>query len=288
VSMGTAGVHWEGKTPDTHPMFTVMGVDENFLSVFKMKLSTGRGFSPAYSSDTVNYVVNEKALQLLGWDATSAIGKPLQVWDGKGRIIGVVKDFNFKPMQSAIEPLILRYNPGTGKEWLRGDVVIAVSPAEIAAAVADLRNSWNKLNPAYAFEYHFIDQELAQSYLAEQRLGVLFNAFAFIALFISCLGLTGLAAFTAEQCRREIGIRRVLGADITGIVALLSGGFLRPVPIAWYVLYQWLQDFAFHIPLSGWFFAGAGVLALFIALATVSWQAVKAAVANPVESLRGE
>jgi len=296
VGMGTAGVHWPGKDENTHPMFSVMGVDEHFLDLFKIKLASGRGFSPVYASDTLNYVVNEKALQLMGLDAATAIGKPLQVWDDKGVIIGVVNDFNFKPLQSAIDPLILRYNPGPGKEWLRNEVVINIPPGNLPAAIAELRTIWNKLDPAYGFEYHFVDQQLEGSYVAEQRLGVLFNTFALIAIFISCLGLTGLAAFIAEQRTREIGIRKVLGADITGIVALLSGGFVRLVviatviatPIAWYAMHLWLDDFAFRIPLSGWFFVLAGVVAVTIALATVSWQAVRAAMANPVHSLRSE
>ena len=296
VTMGTAGVHWPGKAPDTHPMFSIMGVDEHFLDLFKIKLLDGRGFSPAYGNDTLNYIVNEKTLQLMGLNAATAVGKPLKVWDYEGVIIGVVRDFNFKPVQSAIAPLILRYNPGPHKEWLRRNVVINIPWAETTAAIADLETIWNKLNPAYTFEYHFVDQQLAQSYLAEERLGTLFNVFALVAIFISCLGLTGLAAFTAEQRRKEIGIRKVMGADVAGIVALLSGGFVRPVllatiiatPIAWYAMHLWLQDFAFRIPLSAWFFVGAGVLALVTALATVSWQAVRAATANPVRSLRSE
>jgi putative ABC transport system permease protein len=296
VSMGTAGVHWAGKAPDTHPMFTVMGVDEHFLDLFKIRLATGRGFSTAFPTDTLNYIVNEKALQLLGWDIASAIGKPLKVWDNDGRIIGVVKDFNFKPVQSAIDPLIMRYNPGAGKEWLRQDIVINVPPADMVAAVADLQTIWNKLNPAYAFEYHFVDQQLAQSYQAEQTLGTLFNGFALIAIFISCLGLTGLAAFTAEQRKKEIGIRKVLGANVAGIVSLLSTGFLKLVliavviasPIAWYFMHRWLRDFAYRISLSAWIFVLAGGLALLIAFLTVSFQAVKAARANPVDSLHAD
>lgn len=296
IGMGTAGVHWPAKDENRHPMFSVMGVDEHFLDLFKITLASGRGFSPTYANDTLNYIVNEKALQLMGLNAVTAIGKPLKVWDYQGVIIGVVKDFNFKLAQSAIDPLVLRYNPGPGKEWLRNAVVINIPPGNLPAAIAGLQTIWNKLNPAYSFEYHFVDQQLEGSYVAEQRLGVLFNTFAMIAIFISCLGLTGLAAFIAEQRTREIGIRKVLGADIAGIVSLLSGGFVRLVviatviatPIAWYAMHQWLADFAFRIPLSGWFFVLAGAAAVTIALATVSWQAVRAAVANPVNSLRSE
>jgi putative ABC transport system permease protein len=296
VSMGTAGVFWPGKDLNTHPMLSVIGVDEHFLDIFKIHLAAGRGFSPAFPTDTLNYIVNEKALQLMGLDVATAVGKPLKVWDGQGIIIGVVRDFNFKPVRSAIDPLILRYNPGKGREWLRRQVVVRIPPASLTAAIADLQTIWNKLDPGYTFEYHFVERQLARAYQAETRLGTLFNTFALLAIFISCLGLTGLAAFTAEQRTKEIGIRKVLGADVAGIVALLSGGFVRLVviasaiasPIAWYFMQRWLQDFAYRIPLSGWFFVFAGMLALLVALATVSWQALRAARANPVRSLRSE
>jgi putative ABC transport system permease protein len=296
VAMGTAGVHWQGKRKNSFPIFTLMGVDEHFLDLFKMKLTAGRGFSAAFGADTLNYVVNEKALITMGWDPSTAVGKPLEVLGTEGRVIGVVKDFNFKPVRSAIDPLILRYNPGVGKEWLRGQVVISTPPTTLQQSIADLHTIWNKLNPAFTFEYGFIDQQLSRSYLTELRMSSLFDTFALLAILISCLGLTGLAAFTAEQRTKEIGIRRVLGAKVTGIVTLLSSGFIRLVliatiiaaPVAWYFMHRWLESFAYRISISAWYFIGAAGLALGIALATVSGQAVKAAMANPVKSLRSE
>jgi putative ABC transport system permease protein len=171
----------------------------------------------------------------------SAVGQSLTLWGNKGTIVGVVKDFNFKPVQSSIAPLILRYNPGAGKEWLRRTAVVSVPPARVAGAIDELRGVWNKMNPAYDF-----------------------------------------------------GIRKVLGANVTGIVAMLSKGFVRLVliatliasPLAWYIMQRWLQDFAYRITISGWVFAGAGMATLLIALFTVSFQAIKAAVANPVKSLQ--
>ena len=295
-TMGTAGVQWKGKQPGTHPMFSVMGVDEHFLAIFKMRLAAGRGFSPAFATDTINYVVNEKTLQVLGWDVASAVGKPLTVWGNRGMIVGVVKDFNFRPVRSAIDPLILRFNPGAGKEWLRGYVVVNTKPAAVAGALADLKTIWGKLNPSYDFEYGFVDQALVRLYASEQRMGLLFDAFSGLAIFICCLGLFGLAAFTAEQRTREIGIRKTLGASVTRIITLLSKDFLKLVlvailiasPIAWYCMHQWLQGFAYKIPVSGWFFVGAGLASLVIAMITVSFQATKAAVANPVKSLKAE
>jgi ABC-type antimicrobial peptide transport system permease subunit len=296
AGMGTVGVIWEGKPKDSWPMFSVMGVDEHFFSVFGMRLATGRSFSTAFAADTLNYVVNEKALQVMGMNVTSAVGKPLTVWGNKGTIVGVVKDFNFKPVQSAVDPLILRYNPGAGKEWLRGVAVINVAPGRIRDAIDNLKVVWTELNPAYDFEFGFVDRQLEKLYRSEQRMGLLFNTFSLLAIFISCLGLSGLAAFTAEQRTKEIGVRKVLGATVSGIVAMLSKGFVKLVvlatliatPISYYFMDHWLRDFAYRISISGWYFAAAGAAALLIALFTVSFQAVKAALANPVKSLRAE
>jgi putative ABC transport system permease protein len=293
AGMGTIGVRWK-HIPKNDVVFSVMGVDEHFLSVFRMRLLAGRGFSSAFAADTVSYVVNERALEVMGMDASSAVGQRMKLWDNWGTIVGVVKNFNFKPAQSAVDPLILRYNPGAGKEWLRRTVVIGVPPAGVAAAIADMKNVWGAFEHNFPFEYGFVDQQLQRLYVAEQRLGLLFNIFSVLAVFISCLGLLGLAAFTAEQRTKEIGIRKVLGAGVAGIVVLLSRRFVRLVliavvvatPIAWYCMDRWLQDFAYRVAINGWYFVAAGAIAMAIALLTVSWQAIRAAVANPVKSLR--
>jgi ABC-type antimicrobial peptide transport system permease subunit len=174
--------------------------------------------------------------------------------------------------------------------------VINVAPGRISGAIHDLKAVWTELNPAYDFEFGFVDRQLEKLYRSEQRMGLLFNTFSLLAIFISCLGLSGLAAFTAEQRTKEIGVRKVLGATVSGIVAMLSKGFVRLVliatliatPISYYFMDHWLQDFAYRISISGWYFAGAGAAALLIALFTVSFQAIKAAMANPVKSLRAE
>jgi putative ABC transport system permease protein len=296
VGMGTSGVQWQGQPANVQPMFSVMGVDEHFVGLFHMELAAGRGFSASFLADTLNYVVNERALKTLGWDLASAIGKPLMVWGNRGVVVGVVKDFNYKPAQSAIDPLILRYNPGAGKEWLRRYIVISIPAAVVAQSITSLRSICNKLNPSYTFEYGFVDQQLERSYLSQQRMGMLFNIFSLLAIFISCLGLTGLAAFIAERRTKEIGIRKVLGANVAGLVSLLSVDFLKLVliavliasPIAWYFMHRWLLDFAYRISLSVWIFVLAGGLALLIAFLTVSFQAIKAARTNPVVTLHAE
>jgi putative ABC transport system permease protein len=295
ASMATIAVQWKGMMKND-VMFNLMGVDEHFLSVFKIKLVAGRTFSPGFGADTMNYIVNEKALAVMGMDAQSALGQEIGVWGNRGMIVGVVNDFSIKPAQSAVDPLILRYNPGKHTQWARNVVVVSAAPGGTEGAIDDLRAVWKKLNSEYSFEYGFVDQALENLYVSEQRLGKLFNIFSVLAIFICCLGLWGLAAYTAEQRTKEIGIRKVLGARVTGIVVMLAGGFLRLVlialgvatPIAWYSMHRWLQDFAYRVRIDGWYFAAAGAIATAIALLTVSWQAVRAAVANPVKSLRAD
>ncbi len=293
----TMAVEWEGKDPEVQQQIPVLGVDESFLEVFRIQLPAGRNFAKNAKADTASFIVNEKALQVMGIKTESAVGKPFTLWGTKGRIIGVVKDFNFKPIHQPIEPIILWFSPSN--LWYKpayGYMVVRTKPGQTEAAIAGAKQIWQKLNPTYTFDYGFLDQDLDRLYRAEQRMGRIFNAFALLAIFISCLGLYGLAAFTAEQRTKEIGIRKVLGASVSSVVSLLSKDFLKLVllanilawPLAGYVMHQWLQNFAYRIDLSWGIFALAGVAALLIALFTVSFQAIKAAVANPVKSLRSE
>ncbi|MDB5262619.1 MAG: hypothetical protein JWQ14_1900 [Adhaeribacter sp.] len=287
---GSINVYWEGKDPQAQPVFPDMAVDENFISVFNMKLLRGRSFSNVLKSDTANYIVNETALRIMGMEAATAVGKSLALNNVKGTIIGVVQDFNFKPMQHAIEPLILRFNRQGGT------VVVRTTPGNIESAIQALKNISQTLNPTFPFTYNFLDEDIAKLYQSEQRMGNIFNVFALWAIFISCLGLYGLSAFMAEQRTKEIGVRKVLGASVFDIVGLLSKDFVALVlvanilawPLAWYGLHRWLQDFAYRVEMGWWVFVLAGVLALLIALLTISLQAIKAAVANPVKSLRTE
>jgi putative ABC transport system permease protein len=290
ISNATTGVHWEGKDPEYHPNFYPMAVDEHFMEVFKTQLLAGRGFAREFRDDTVSWVLNEKALEVIGLKADEAVGKPFRFWDWQGTIVGVVKDFNFKPIHQPVEPMVLRLNSG----W--GYLVVRTKPGQLNAAIADLGQIWQKLNPAYPFAYDFLDQDLSRLYRAEERMSTIFNAFALLAIFISCLGLYGLAAFTAEQRTKEISIRKVLGASVANIMGLLSKDFVKLVliaiviatPLAWYGMSQWLEDFAYRIDLEWWLFGVAGLMALLIALLTVSFQSVKAALMNPVKSLRSE
>lgn len=287
---GTIDVQWEGKDPNSQIVIPSIDVDENFIKVFGMKMLSGRSFSSAFKGDSSNYIINEKAAQMMGMNVNNAIGKPLSFADVKGTIIGVVKDFNFKPLQYEIEPLILRLN-----KW-GGIVVVRTKPGNTESTIKALQKIYSGLNPAYPLTYNFLDKDLDNLYRGEQQMGRIFNLFAILAIFISCLGLYGLSAFMAEQRTKEIGVRKVLGASVFNIVYLLSGSFTRlifiamaiAIPVSWFAINSWLKSFAYRIDISWTIFLVASSAALLIAWFTVGYESIKAAIANPVKSLRTE
>ncbi|WP_420603607.1 ABC transporter permease [Flagellimonas sp.] len=286
---GDFDIHWEGKDPNQQILFPSIRADENFLDVFQMTLLNGRKFSKS-SFENNDFLINETAVRIIGMDIESVIGKSLTFRGDKGTIIGVVKDFNFKPLQYAVEPLVLQHNK-------RGSLtVIKTAPNSTANTIAALEKIYGTLNPAYPLVYNFVDSNLDAQYKGEQQMGAIFNVFALLAIFISCLGLYGLSAFMAEQRFKEIGIRKVLGASALRLVNMLSKDFLKlvfiafvlAIPIAWYAMTQWLQGFAFHIELQWWMFVLAGVTVLLVALSTVSYQSLRASLSNPIKSIRAE
>lgn len=287
---GTVDVRWQGKDPAKQMMFANLFVDENFIPVFNMNLAAGRNFNHEIRGDSANYLVNETAATMMGFTTESAIGQQVEMWGNKGQIVGVIKDFNFKPLREAIEPMILRPNT-----W-GNTVIIKVEAGKMQETIAAMEQVWNNNENVYPFSYNFVDQDLENLYKNEKQIGTLFSTFALLAIFISCLGLYGLSAYIAEQRTREIGIRKALGASISGIVYLLATRFVVPVlvamiiaaPLAWYLMNQWLSGFAYKIDFNWLFVAGAGALALIISLATVSFESIKAARINPVTSLRSE
>ena len=287
---GTISVFWEGKDPRSQVVVPSMDVSEGFIDVFKMKILNGRGFSTSFQADSNNYVINEKATRIMGMTVGNAVGKPLSFGEVKGKIIGVVKDFNFKPIQQAIEPLVLRLNK------YGGNIVVRAKPGKTEATIQALEKISRQLNPAYPFSYNFLDQDLANAYKGEQQMGRIFNLFAILAIFISSLGLYGLSAFLAQQRTKEIGVRKALGASVFNIVYLLSSGFTRlilvaviiAVPLSFFAIKRWLESFAYHIELSWLTFVMASLVALVIAWLTVSYESLKAAFANPTNSLRSE
>ena len=283
---------WPGMNPGTQVMANRLRVDENFISTFGMKLLAGRFFSKDLGDKDTGYVVNEAALRAMGLNVNNAIGKMISISleDKKVPIIGVVKDFNFKPVQQPIGPLIMKTN------FAGGYIVMRTTPATVQKVITLLQKSVHSVYGDYPFTYGFVNDDLSRLYIIEQRMERLFNIFSVLSIIISCLGLFGLATFAARQRRKEIGVRKVLGASETGIVGLLTKDFMKLVfisfliafPVAWFAMNKWLEGFAYRIDMDWQVFAVTGALALLIALITVSFQAVKAATANPVKSLRTE
>lgn len=287
----TMGVNWPGKDTTQQLLFNVNPVGYDFVKTMDIKLLDGRDFSPAYGTDTSNYLVNEAAAKKIGYK--DPVGKELTMWGKKGKIIGLMKDFHIGSLHVAIEPLIVGLQPKT-ETW--GVAMVRTEAGKTKQAIANIEKVFRQYNPGVPFKYYFADEEFGKLYKAEHVVSKLSNYFAFLAIFISCLGLFGLAAFTAEQRTKEIGVRKVLGASVTNLVGMLSADFLKLVtiaaviafPIAWYFLSGWLEKYAYRIEIEWWYFLVAGVAALLIALFTVSFQAIKAALMNPVKSLKSE
>jgi putative ABC transport system permease protein len=268
-------------------------VDFDYIPQYQMKMLAGRAFSRDFPTDTTQaMVVNEAAMKLFGYSKPEQIiGKKFDQWGRKGTIIGVVKDFHFRSLQEVIKPLSIRIEPN-GCDL----VSVNVKPQNLKATIAAIGDDWKALIPNRPFSYYFLDDFFDKQYRSEDRFGSLFLNFAILAIFISCLGLLGLASYSTSQRTKEISIRKVMGASVSNILNLLSKEFLKLVaisfciaaPIAFYFMHEWLQGFAYRTRIYWWVFALAAVLSLVVALTTISFQAIKAAIANPAESLRTE
>ena len=290
IENGTGGVQWEGKDPNLAIDFTHSALGYDYMKTMHVQMVQGRDFSKDFATDSAGYILNESALKIIGYK--DPVGKPITFWEKKGTIIGIVKDFHFNSLHSKIRPLVLRLGEDVG--W--GSALVRTAPGKTKEALASLEKICKTLNQKFPFTYKFSDEEYAKLYKSEQLVGQLANYFAFLAIFISCLGLLGLVLFTAEQRTKEFGIRKVLGASPGSLFYLLSKEFLQLVlvaliiasPLAWIAMNNWLQNYEYRIHISWWMFVIAGLLAILIALTTVSFQAIRAAVANPVKSLRTE
>ncbi|MBN8578734.1 MAG: ABC transporter permease [Cytophagales bacterium] len=269
-------------------------VDENYLPTMDMKVVAGRNFHKG-KADTLSIILNEAAAKFLGWGdvlehklyrLTEKETSPIAEYN----VIGIVKDFHFSSLREQVKPLAFLY----GED--RGGLTVKVNSTDMASVINNIEAQWKSISPGFPFEYSFMDQDFENLYKSERQIGNLITIFASLSIFISCLGLFGLATYVTEQRTKEIGIRKVLGASVAGITTLLSKDFLKIVliaiviatPVAYYLTYQWLQGFVYRISLQWWVFVGAGLIALGIALFTISFQAIKAALANPVKSLRSE
>jgi putative ABC transport system permease protein len=270
-----------------------LSVDEDFIPVYQIEMAAGRNFSREHPTDrTEGFILNETAAKQLGWkNAADAIGNRFGYGQIRGQIIGVTKDYHFESLHQKVAPVVMFHQPDR-----LGRVSVQISGGNIKQAVNHIGSVWNSRFPDIPFQYEFLDQRFGRLYATEQTQQMLFGIFAGIAVFISCLGLLGLSMFMAELRTKEIGVRKVLGASVGSIVTLLTQDFLKLVllaiviasPIAWYGMHNWLQDFAYHTEISWWVFVLAGILSVGISVLTVSFQSIKAALMNPVKSLKSE
>jgi len=279
---------WDGKAVGQTFIVHPIAIDKDFMSFFKMKLAQGSDFTGAVN-DTSHFILNEAAVQQIAYK--NPIGRRFRSWKTKGTIIGIAKDFHFASMKEKIAPAVFYYQP----DILR-NIYIKTNGRDAAKAIHAAEMSFKQYNGEFPFSYNFLDDIFNNLYKGEQQEGKLFTYFAGIAILISCLGLFGLAAFTAQVRTREIGVRKVLGASVSRIIGLLAKDFIKLVliaiiiatPIAWYAMHKWLQDYAYRTSISLWVFILAGAMAILIAFITISFQSIKAALMNPVKSLRSE
>lgn len=296
-NIGADGMFFEqnGVIPTTAQIVQTFSVDADYLSTLQVKLLKGRNFTDAVSDQMGTVLVNESLVKKMGWK--EPVGKRVRYFLGKDKtveaqVVGVVSDFHTYSLQHKIEPMVLRMPAPTDKD----NLYVRIQPAKTAEALAYIKAVYHKFDPTAEVAFHFLDENFSQQYKAEQKQGQVLLTFTILAILISCLGLFGLAAYAAEVRTKEIGVRKVLGASVASIALLLSKDFVKLVliaiviasPLAWYAMNQWLQSFAYKIDIEWWVFAGSGTLAIGIALLTVSFQSVKAALMNPVKSLRTE
>jgi putative ABC transport system permease protein len=289
-----SGPTWPGMPEDINYFdIYVAAVDEDYVETFDLELVAGRNFSQEYPTDTKGaFIFNQALVDALGWEAP--LGREFVYWRGEvGRIVGVVKDFNFHSLHKNIEPMYFFYHENP---WNRSYLSVKIQRGTIPESIDYLSGILKKFSPSYPMDFSFFDDIFDRAYRSEQRLGTMFNIFGLLAIGIACLGLFGLAAFSTEQRTKEIGIRKILGASLPEIFVLMSKDFLKGVllsnllawPTAYLTMHYWLQNFAYQAPLSIWLFFFTAAAAFSIAFVTIIFHTFKAAIANPVDSLRYE
>jgi putative ABC transport system permease protein len=290
VGNSTYGLQWEGKDPEERILFSNMNVDYDFIQTMKMEMTEGRPFDRSRVTDSSNFIVNQKAAEKFGFKNGTA-GQDLTMWEKKGKIIGVVKDFNFGSLHSPVEPLVMRIDPA----WMNC-LLVRTKPNETEAAIQAVEKLWKEYAPGYPFKYSFLNQDWEEFYKAEGQRGKLFNTLSILSIFISCLGLFGLSAFSAERRTKELGIRKALGASMPGLVRLMGKEFAALVliaaavgcPVGWILMTMWLENYAYHVDVGYGTLAAASFVCLAISLITISYHSVKVAATDPVKSLRYE
>jgi putative ABC transport system permease protein len=292
----THAFHYEGLESDKQVFFPGLIVDEDFIETFDMKIIAGRNFSKEYPrDDSLSVIINEAMVRSLGWKSPEeALGKEfISFNNGNERVVGIVKDFNYVSLQEPIGPYFFDMVPFL---FFKKFMAVKVNGQDIQNTIEHMENSWSQIAPAFPFEFSFLDENLDQLYKSQSNLSKLIGYFSILAIVVACLGMFALSSFTAEQKTKEIGIRKVLGASTPGIVTLLSKEFLKLVflanlfawPVAYFAMNKWLDDFAFRIDIQLWSFITAALASILIALMTISYQSIKAAMSNPIKSLRYE
>ncbi len=286
---GTYGIEWTGKDPNDRTEFERVSVNYGFIELMGIDMKEGRTFSKDFGDEESTIIFNEAGIKFMGMQ--DPIGKKVKLWDKDVEIIGVAKDFNFESFHEVVKPLFFFLNVKNSR-----NIMVRIEKGREQETIARLELFYKEFNPGFPLAYRFLDEDYQELYRSERQVATLSKYFAGLAILISCLGLFGLAAFTAERRVKEIGIRKILGASNAGIIYLLSGEFTKMVlaaiaialPASWFLASKWLEGFVFHIDLQWWFFGGSGLVALLIAWLTVGVQTFKAARINPTECLRSE
>jgi len=282
--------YWEGKGPEDYTRFNFVGVDYDYFETFGMELVQGRSFSEEYPTDNQNYIINEVGLKLTG--LREPLGKMFSMWDNEGKIIGIVRNFHSKSLHNELSPILFTLRP----DWNKRYMFVKMKPGSISGTIEFIKNKAAEFAPGYPFDFTFLDEAFDRQYRIDRRVGSVFKYFTILAVFISCLGLFGMASFMAQQRIKEIGIRKTLGASTAGIVLLVSREFIGLIfisiliawPAAYFAVQRLLENYAFRTDINVWIFAAAAALALIIAMLTVGYQTIRAARSNPVDSLRYE
>jgi ABC-type antimicrobial peptide transport system permease subunit len=284
----TIGLSWEGKNPDEQVKFENITVNMDLIETMDFEILKGRSFSRDFGDESSKIILNEEAVKVIGLE--EPIGAIVNLWGNDMEVIGVLKDFHFESLKENVKPAFLKYDKAFAQK-----IIIRINPDNQLETIDSVSGLFENLN-AQKMDYSFMDEDFQSLYLQEQRISKLARYFGLAAIFLSCLGLFGLAAFTVENRKKEIGVRKVLGASISGILTMIVKDFILlvlisivvMVPLGWYLSQAWLQGYAYKTNLSWWIFVGSAAVLLSIALVTVSFQAFKAATANPVNSLSSE
>lgn len=282
-----SGMEWQGKDPGSDVFFEAFEVDYDFIETMGMKIKEGRSFSRSFGTDSTKIILNETAIKVMG--LKDPVGKTIRKFGKDMQIIGVVKDFYFESVHEPIKPCYMFLEPGN-------TIVASVQANNQRQTIAAIERLYEKYNPGFPFTFNFLDEAYQKQYDSETRVSALSKYFAGLAIIISCLGLFGLAAFTAQKRRKEIGVRKVIGASVVNITTMLTKDFLRLIfislliafPISWWLMNNWLQSYAYRISITPYVFIITGISVIVITLFTISFQSIKAAMANPVKSLRTE